>query len=273
MRADRSAGGNRPKPADARESRRRLPRAETVQRVTDVAIARVLSKGLSVGVDQLGFEELIAEAGVARSAVYRIWPTREDFYAHLLVELLRRDDSSIHYYSAEAIAAHLEPLLAASASRLDTLQGRRAVLVELCRVVSWLDYESTRRSAAQRTHVSLVALVQSTRGRFRAEALAVLRESESRFHDKMAEFYPRILARLGARVRPQVGLARFTTLAAAMIQGLSVQSDGLSDAQEEPFLGDPFGVGDVREWTTAAIGLTALFLSTIEFVDATLHDA
>lgn len=248
----------------AQTPRRRLPEAETVRRLLDVAVARVLRQGLAVGVDQLSMEEVIVEAGVARSAVYRKWPTREAFYARVLVELLRRDDTSIHYFSATTLT-NAEDFLDQLGPLPEDHEERRRMLIELCRVAATHNFLEVRNSPPQRTHLALAALIQSSRTRFRDEGLALLRESEERFTAHMVPLYRQLFARFGLRLRDGLSWPQFVAAAAAVVQGTTVQSEAMSQAETAPFVGDPFGTGQPAAWCTAALAFTALVLSVAEF--------
>ena len=244
--------------------RHRLPEAETTRRMMDAAVARVLRDGLSVGVDQLSMEEVIVEAGVARSAVYRRWPSREAFYARVLVELLRRDDTSIHYYSA-ATLTEVEGFLAGLGPIPREREPRRRLLVELCRLAATHNFEQVRNSPAQRTHQALTALIQSGGPEFRAEGLALLRESERRFTARMVPLYRQFFDRFGLRLAEGLDWPHFVALAAASVQGAAVQADAIDDSAAAPLSADPFGTGREAPWCLAAIGFTALVLSVAEF--------
>ena len=51
------------------------------------AAAMVNQAGLTVSLDHLSFEDLIRDARVSRSAVYRRWPYKDLFFSDLLKEL------------------------------------------------------------------------------------------------------------------------------------------------------------------------------------------
>ncbi|PPH71197.1 hypothetical protein C5C90_15000, partial [Rathayibacter sp. AY1D4] len=73
-------------PLDAEEPARppRLTREQVRTRLLDAALAVVRAEGLRVGVAHLPLEDVIRSAGVPRSTVYRIWPTRQAFYDELI---------------------------------------------------------------------------------------------------------------------------------------------------------------------------------------------
>ena len=61
----------------------------------DTAVESLSRTGLTVGLDHISVEELIREAGVSRSAVYRRWPYKDLFFADLVAELAKNAVPSI----------------------------------------------------------------------------------------------------------------------------------------------------------------------------------
>ena len=53
-------------------------------------MAMVKRTGLTVSSEHIGLEDLIRDAGVSRSAVYRRWPRQDLFLSELLRELAGR---------------------------------------------------------------------------------------------------------------------------------------------------------------------------------------
>jgi AcrR family transcriptional regulator len=51
------------------------------------ALAMVSSTGLTVSLEHISFEDVIRDAGVSRSAVYRRWPYKGLFFSDLLRQL------------------------------------------------------------------------------------------------------------------------------------------------------------------------------------------
>jgi AcrR family transcriptional regulator len=51
----------------------------------DAAGAMIGRTGLTVSLEHLSFEDVIHQAGVARSAVYRRWPYKDLFFSDLLL--------------------------------------------------------------------------------------------------------------------------------------------------------------------------------------------
>src|SRR5665811_621178 len=72
----------------ARRSRR-LSDHETEQRVLHAAMAMVNRTGLTVSLDHISFEDVIRDADVSRSSVYRRWPYKDLFFSDLVKELAK----------------------------------------------------------------------------------------------------------------------------------------------------------------------------------------
>ena len=53
------------------------------------AVAMVHRTGLTVSLDHISFEDVIRDADVARSAVYRRWPYKDLFFSDLVKELAK----------------------------------------------------------------------------------------------------------------------------------------------------------------------------------------
>ena len=68
---------------------RRLSDQETERRMLAAAAAMVQRTGLTVSLDHISFEDVIRDADVARSAVYRRWPYKDLFFSDLVKELAR----------------------------------------------------------------------------------------------------------------------------------------------------------------------------------------
>ena len=54
------------------------------------AVAMVHRTGLTVSLDHISFEDIIRDADVSRSAVYRRWPYKDLFFSELITERVTR---------------------------------------------------------------------------------------------------------------------------------------------------------------------------------------
>ena len=72
----------------ARRSRR-LSDRQTEERMLQAAVAMVHRTGLTVSLDHISLEEVIRDADVSRSAVYRRWPYKDLFFSDLVKQLAK----------------------------------------------------------------------------------------------------------------------------------------------------------------------------------------
>src|SRR5674476_636519 len=82
-------------PTGVARRRQRISDGETEQRMLEAALALVESQGLTVSLDHLSLENVIARADVSRSSAYRRWPYKDLFLADLLVAVARDTDLTI----------------------------------------------------------------------------------------------------------------------------------------------------------------------------------
>src|ERR1700761_7275928 len=108
---------------------RRLSDSETERRMLNAALAIVSRSGLTVSLDHLSFEDIIRDADVSRSAVYRRWPYKDLFFSDLVKQLALD--------AAPDVAADEVELMKAIASArldwLDTSERRHGLLLEVFR--------------------------------------------------------------------------------------------------------------------------------------------
>jgi len=242
--------------------RRRLSDAETERLMLDTAVEEVLRHGLPVGLDRLGFEEVIRRAGVSRTAVYRKWRTREEFCERLLLELAGHDLHGARSYADERLP-DLVAFLAADADWRRSPEGRRAVFVELCRRGASDDLHGRTTGAGIGLLVALVALLHST-DRLRGEIVASLTASEEDFQQTMGTLYAVLGGAAGVRPRQGADWATVASLGSALVVGAVVQGVGSAILRGGSVVSDPFGTGVDAEWTNLAIGYTALILGLTE---------
>lgn len=245
----------------------RLSDEETAQRMLDTAIERVNRDGLPVSFDALRFEEVIADAAVARSAAYRRWPTKQHFYADLLLHLAGFAHPVVGAFDARTIEVSIRGVLE-HASQLGSPAGRRAVVIEMMRVGALQNFETLITTRSWSVYVTLLATLGSLPDNdFRAELQDALRGSEEHFVVKMAEFYEVILQVVGYRIRPELhGIDAKTVaqLGAAIVEGLTLGNSADPEIGNERLLLDPFHTGKTADWSLPSLGFASIALTMIE---------
>ncbi|HYH33255.1 MAG TPA: TetR/AcrR family transcriptional regulator [Pseudonocardia sp.] len=244
--------------------RRRLTDQETEQRMLDAAVGMVNETGLTVSLEHISLEEVIREAGVARSAVYRRWPYKDLFFSDLLRELARAT-APASVGGRETTDALLAEVAAQRLDGLGSPEGRRAVLLELFRREQ--DFEIVHRSAEWRTYLALHAtFLGLPDGDLRDEVRAALTESERGFTTRIAAGWQQWAELFGYRVRPAVGIG-FETLAAlvsAHFRGMVLMSPTSPEIASAHIDADPFGTGETAEWPVRSVALAGMALTFLE---------
>lgn len=256
--------------------RRRYSEEETVQRMLETAVTMAHEDGLRVSFDLQRLEDVIERAGVARSAVYKRWPRKEQFYSQVLLRLagdghpiLTSHDSGTMRVVVEV--AHAHPELWSTAS------GRRTLLIEMCRLGALHNFDTLRDRTEWQIYIALHAtLLALPDNRFQEAMGEALRRSEHSFIQRMARFYESMLGLLGYRVRDGLrapGYDGFATLGGAVVMGLVLTSGATSMLAEVRFQVDPFDTGSVQEWSLPALGFTSIAMSLVEENPSTIWDA
>lgn len=253
-----------PEPTGLSRRRRRLSDRETEQRMLDTAVGMINEAGLTVSLQHISLEEVIREAGVARSAVYRRWPYKDMFFSDLLRELARATAPA----SVAGRATGHATLVAVAAERLERLEtpeGRRAMLLELIRREQ--DFAVVHQSAEWRTYLALHATFLSLPdGDLRTDVQTALTDSERGFTTRIAAAWQEWAELFGFRLRPELGTG-FETLASlvsAHFRGLVLMSPTSPDIVEARIDADPFGTGETARWPVRAVALAGVALTFLE---------
>ncbi len=246
---------------------RRLSDEETARRMIKVGSERVRREGLRVNFDLLRFEDLIAEAGVARSAVYRRWETKGHFYADLFLELAG------YVHPAMATEDWETVMIVISRARecneeLRTDEGRRWLAAELCRVGSAHNFDMLSQSGEWSVYVALIATLHSMPDTdFHARLTEALGTSERRFLASMGLFYVSIFEYLGFRMRQDLGditPVLIGQLGSAIVSGLSLNNVPTPELGDIRLHVDPFRTGRPAEWTLTGFGFASIALNLVE---------
>jgi|NGEPerStandDraft_6_1074524.scaffolds.fasta_scaffold17453_4 AcrR family transcriptional regulator len=246
----------------ARRSRR-LSDHETEQRVLHAAMALVNRTGLTVSLDHLSFEDIIRDAHVARSAVYRRWPYKDLFFSDLVKELAKNATPTI----VDDEVALMRQVVAEHLDWVDTPQLRQALVVELFRQLALLDFQTMYGSTGWRTYIALHATVMSlAEGDLRDQVQVALSQTEQAHTARVAKAWERLVGLFGYRLRPELG-ATFETMAtllSATMRGLIVMALSTPDIAAHRVQASPFGAAGKDEWSLAAIGLASIAVAFLE---------
>lgn len=235
---------------------KRIPAEEVRIRMLDAARDVVASVGLTVSFDHLPMEEYIKKAGVPRSSVYRIWSTREEFVADLIGEV----------FSAERYAEGFDPTAITAMTnvyqdnlgRLDTAAGRRAVVHEMIRVGSTINYSHLSNSVEWRSYNTLFTSLDSIPSGPAHEALAqVVDRIEGQFARRMAQFYADMIVRFRATLKPGFTVDQIAALTAMIVEGISTRVRRPESALDA-IVSAPGLDGEDVEWHLAAFTIRSV---------------
>jgi AcrR family transcriptional regulator len=243
---------------------RRLPEQETEQRMLRAAAAMVHHAGLTVSLDHISFEDVIRDAGVSRSAVYRRWPYKDLFFSDVVKELAK-DATPTGIVSAE-----LDLIRRVAAERQDWLgtpELRHSLVIELIRQLSLLDFQALYGSQQWRTYLALHATFMSLAdGELRDQVAAALARSEQGHRSRVANAWQHLARLFGYRLRPELGVT-FETLATlldATMRGLVIMALPVPELAARQIQARPFGAAREDEWTLPAIGLASIASAFLE---------
>ena len=96
-----------------------------------------------MSLDHISLEDVIRDAGVSRSAVYRRWPYKDLFFSDLVKELAKDATPTI----ADGELALIRRIVAEHQDRLETPELRHGLVVELFRQLALLDFQALYGSA------------------------------------------------------------------------------------------------------------------------------
>jgi len=251
---------------------RRLSDQETEQRMLRAAVAMVSRTGLTVSLDHISFEDIMRDAGVSRSAVYRRWPYKDLFFSDLVRQLARDATPAI-------VEDELELMRQIAASRpdwLETPELRHRLLLELFRQLSLLDFQAMIGSPGWRTYLALHATFMSLAdGDLRDQVQAALNQSEQAHNARIAQAWRQLTALFGYRLRPESGITfeALATLLSATMRGLVVMALSAPDVAGQRIEARPFGADARGRWSLPALGLAGLASAFLEPDPAVEWDA
>ncbi len=241
----------------------------------EAATAMVNEAGLTVSLDHLSYEDVIRDARVSRSTVYRRWPYKDLFFSDLLKELAKATTPAA-IASEETSVPLIRRIVLDRRDWLATPELRRDLLLELIRQGSAHDFETLYGSAEWRTYLALHATFLSVANdELRDELRAALAASERDFIARIASAWKRMCALLGYRLRPELGATFETsaTLASADLRGHVLMALANPELVTRPLHGSPFGTAEEAGWTLPAIALASIAGACFEPDPAVLWNA
>jgi AcrR family transcriptional regulator len=242
---------------------RRLSDEETEQRMLSAARRMLSSTGLTVSLDHISFEDLIRAADVARSTVYRRWPHKDLFFSDLVQDLARNATPTILTEELTLI----RQIVADSTDGLETAGQRHALIVELIRQLSLLDFQTLHGSPEWRTYIGLHATYLSLADEeLRSRVQAALARSERDHNARVAAAWKHLASLFGYRLRHETG-STFDDLAVllgATMRGLVIMALSMPECAEHRTRASPPGAGSEAEWSLPALGLASIASAFIE---------
>lgn len=256
------------------QGRHRIPLETARARLLETGQRLIQDTGLTVGLDHLRYEDVIARAGVPRSAAYRAFPTKDLFHAALLCTLTDASWAGSAAFDAETITMALQTVYERR-DELHTREGRHAVFLDTCRRAAMRNIDSLIHSVPWRTYIALNAtLLSMPEGELRDQLADSLRVAEKSFVTRMAGFYQAMSVVVGRRLRPEYegDHSRLAALGSAVLEGLGLRNVLDPEITAARFTTSRFDIrpagadrdpGPADEhgnalWTLAAIGYTAI---------------
>jgi AcrR family transcriptional regulator len=242
---------------------RRLSDQETERRMLSAALAIVSQTGLTVSLDHLSFEDIIRDADVSRSAVYRRWPYKDLFFSDLVKQLALDAAPGV-------VADELKLMQEIATSRADWLETpelRHRLLLEIFRQVAQVNFQAMCDSPGWRTYIALHATFMSLAdGTLRDQVQAALAASELARNGRIAQAWRQLTALFGYRLRPdaEITFEVLATLLTATMRGMVVMALSSPDVAECRITARPFGAADPGEWSLPALGLAGLASAYLE---------
>ena len=185
----------------------------------------VYEMGVTVSLEDLGFEDVIRRAGVPRSSAYRLWAYKGDFVADLLAYLAGPKWLGTAAFDQETVDLS-HRTVAENVHLLADAAGRRAVLQETIRCAVAQNFKAIVESREWHIYVALVATVRTTRGDDAAHAQITfaLAASEVEFVRRMESFYKDMFDVFKLRFkRPNIGFGHIATAGAALVEGMALR--------------------------------------------------
>lgn len=207
--------------------RPRMSEAQTREAALRTAVEAIREDGLAVSLEHLSMEDVIREAGVSRTAFYRLWPLKDQFIGDLIVELAKDAIPVQNTRGADAT----QQLSAILLPRMDALKDERVrwqTARELITEAAISDFVRTAETVTQwRTYFALVTFVMSLpEGDARDAARREIGRSEARYRARLVSNFQMIAGIFAVRLRTESGVTfdEIVELVIATVRGLVLRS-------------------------------------------------
>jgi AcrR family transcriptional regulator len=242
----------------------------------DAAVAMVNQTGLTVSLDHISYEDVIRDARVSRSTVYRRWPYKDLFFSELLKELAKAATPAA--VSSEATSIPLiRQIILGHRDWLATPELRDQLLLELIRQGSENDFLTMYGSTEWRTYLALHATFLSVADeQLRHDLEVALAASERNFVGRVAAAWELLAKLLGYRLRPETGgsYESFARIAIASLRGEVLMARSDPDLGQRNIHGRPFGAKFETDWSPSGFSLASQAMACFEpDPDTTWDDA
>ncbi len=230
------------------------------------ATAMVNQTGLTVSLEHISFEDVIRDARVSRSTVYRRWPYKDLFFSDLLKELAKATTPAAISRDEDA-AALITGIVLDRLDWLRTPQGRTDLVLELIRRGSVRDFETMLGSTEWRTYLALHATFMSVADEaLRADLQVALARSEADFVARIAAEWQRLTGLLGYRLKPEMDatFGTLATIASADLRGHVITALANPELATRRVTTRPFGASQAAEWSIPALSLACVAMAFLE---------
>lgn len=270
-----------PPSSDQFSRRRRMSATEVRERMLAAAREIVLRSGMTISLEDVSLEDVMRQAEVPRSSVYRLWPYKTDFVDDLLCLLATPDWVGLTPGQAPALDVARE-VVRANRDRLDTPEGRWAVTRESIRRAVEVSFADLVATKAWVFYFALVGTIDYVRDpNARARIAAALEECERVRVRSIAALYEELARWTGTRPRAGFRTEHIAEATGAMLQGLMTrmvvarnspndQTQLTDDGRWSPHrmitqpLAGPGIDGTEIDWSFVASAYCALFEGMIE---------
>lgn len=216
-----------------RPRRSRLPAHDVRQKMLDAGLAWVRETGVGVCLEEVSMEEVIAQADVPRASVYRMWSSKSEFGADLLVYLAGPGgylsgrqvfDPATFDVARKTMADHDD--------LLDSDEGRRAVLCEVVRRAVDTNFKHMLKDQNWRVHLAMLATINSIdNSETRASLATALEEGEAQARQNIVGLVKEIMETIGLRLRdPRATVEHLVIAGVSLLQNLAIRHALSADA-------------------------------------------